>query len=202
MGKAIRNHFPILVICLLIAVAGVLGRVAPYMSNFAPIGAIALFAGAFISSRKWGVLLPIVAILSGDILLTFLQDYPLWTTSGTFALQRIFDIAALCVIFLLGTGLCTKRPLWKVGAFSIAGSLIFFILSNFGVWLLSMYRMDSGLNYEPTFAGLLYCYEMALPFFRGTFAGDLLYNSLFFGSVALFAPAFRSDALPNGTSTN
>jgi hypothetical protein len=59
---------------------------------------------------------------------------------------------------------------------SISSSVIFFILSNFAVWMSVKYA------YPHTLAGLGLCYEMALPFFRSELLGTLAYNTLFFGA--------------------
>lgn len=59
-----------------------------------------------------------------------------------------------------------------VGA--ISSSIIFFMVTNFGFWL-------SGLAHPVNFDGLLLCYRDAIPFFRGTFYGDLIYSVALFG---------------------
>lgn len=61
---------------------------------------------------------------------------------------------------------------------SLSGSIVFFILTNFGVWL-------TDVDYAKTWAGLGECYVKAIPFFRGTVMGDLFYNLVLFGSFAL-----------------
>jgi hypothetical protein len=49
-------------------------------------------------------------------------------------------------------------------------SLIFFLVSNFGVWL---------IGYPKTLDGLLLCYTMAIPFFGYSIVGDLFFGFLF-----------------------
>jgi hypothetical protein len=56
---------------------------------------------------------------------------------------------------------------------SIAGSILFFLVTNFGVWATSS-------MYEKTFSGLMRSYQMGIPFFRNTLLGDLFYTALFF----------------------
>jgi len=65
-----------------------------------------------------------------------------------------------------------------VPAGAIGSAVIFFVVSNFGVWL-------QGHMYPLTWAGLVHCYELALPFFRNTFYGDFLYSWVLFGVYAL-----------------
>lgn len=57
-------------------------------------------------------------------------------------------------------------------------SVSFFIISNFGVWLVA------GL-YPRNWAGFITCFEMALPFFRGQWVGDLVYTAIVFGGWAV-----------------
>jgi len=69
--------------------------------------------------------------------------------------------------------------LWKQIVFlSMASSVLFFLITNFGVWV-------SGTMYPKTIQGFWECYVMGLPFFRNTIVGDLGYNLVFFGSYAL-----------------
>ena len=67
-----------------------------------------------------------------------------------------------------------KRRITDTIGGALGASVLFFIISNFAVWL-------SDPDYPLTWGGLLLCYEMAIPFFRGTLASDLLYSAAFFG---------------------
>ena len=73
----------------------------------------------------------------------------------------------------------------KIGLSSIAGSVIFFVVTNFGVWIMSA-------MYAKSFAGLIQCYSLAIPFFGGTLLGDLVYSTVLFYSYSL---AFSKDAI-------
>lgn len=139
-------------------------RLLPHPANLAPIGAIALFAGAVLP-RKLAWWLPLAALFVSDLFLGF-YDGILFTYIG-FLLVSLFGMA------LRGQSNWLRVPLGTLGS-----AVIFFIVSNFGTWL-------QGNMYQHTWAGLALCYEMALPFFRNTFAGDLIYSSLLFGIYAL-----------------
>jgi hypothetical protein len=53
-------------------------------------------------------------------------------------------------------------------------SLIFFIVTNFGVWLLG--------GYTYSLEGLILCYTMAIPFFTNSILADLFFSAiLYFG---------------------
>jgi hypothetical protein len=145
---------------ILFAVAA---RVAPHPANFAPIAAIALFGGAILP-RKWALSLPLMAMVISDLIIGL---HPLLLfTWGSFAL----------VALMAGKWL-KKISVLSVGAASLGASLLFFIVSNLGVWL-------EGRLYSLTFEGLISCYYNALPFFRGTLLGDLAYSALLFGAYA------------------
>jgi Family of unknown function (DUF6580) len=64
---------------------------------------------------------------------------------------------------------------------SVAGAVLFFVVSNLGVWALGIFFPI----YPMTLAGLLECYVAAIPFFWNTLLSDLLYAAVLFGGVAL-----------------
>ena len=65
---------------------------------------------------------------------------------------------------------------------SVAGSTLFFFISNFGVWLLGC-----GQGWYPaTMNGLAHCFAAGIPFYRNSLAGDLVYTAVLFGSFELF----------------
>jgi hypothetical protein len=79
----------------------------------------------------------------------------------------------------LGTQLRNNaKPVRVLGA-ALAGSVSFFLLSNFAVWAVwhDMYPM--------TFAGLMACYDAGLPFFRRALEGDLIFTSAMFAIPGL-----------------
>ena len=78
--------------------------------------------------------------------------------------------------------LSTRRSFWRVGAAAIASSVLFYTVTNFGMWLFSGF-------YPRTLAGLEACYVAAIPFFQNTVAGDLVYTALLFGGFALLLDA-------------
>ena len=63
-------------------------------------------------------------------------------------------------------------------AYSLAGSVLFFVVTNFGAWL-------SDPAYPKTAAGLAAAYVAGIPFFQWTVLGTLAYAALLFGGFAL-----------------
>ncbi len=158
---------------------GFLSRALPHPHNFTPILAMALVAGAY-ASRAWiGMLLPLLAMLLSDLVLnnTLYAHY----YEGFAGLQPILDngftYIAIAVLALLPLLLpAEKRESWTgLGALGLGGSVLFFLISNFGVWL------TSGM-YPKTLVGLQACYAAGVPFFPATLASTALY-----GAVALAA---------------
>lgn len=149
---------------LLLTILGALARLLPHPANFAPIGAGALFGGAKLG-RPWNYLVPLLTLAVSDAFLGFHRTMP-------------FVYAAFVVVVAVGEMLPKRNSWLSIGVSSLAASVIFFTLSNFGVWLV-------GNLYPLTAAGLATCFTMALPFFAGTLFGDLLYTYGFFGIYAL-----------------
>lgn len=156
-------------LALALIVIGVTLRIVPHTANFAPVGAIALFAGAILAWRI-ALWLPLAIMVISDLIIGL---HPLiGFTWGAFAL-----------ITLLGVALNKSSNWLRVPLGALASSLIFFIISNFGVW-------TEGKLYPHTWQGLSDCFVMALPFFRATLTSDLLFSALFFGLYAATSPAF------------
>ena len=129
----------------------VLFRLLPHLPNFTPITAIALFGGLYFSNKTMAYLVPLVIMALSDLFLGF--------HSISFVVY-----AAFIVVSFIGTQ--TKKP----SVFTILlSSISFFIITNFGVWL---------IGYPKTWSGLVECYTLALPFFRNSLLGDLFYSGV------------------------
>jgi hypothetical protein len=157
---------PRLLLALLLVVVGVVLRIAPHPWNFAPIGAIALFGGAHFQRRWAGVVIPLIAMFLGDLVV------------GLHALIPVLYLT-YALIALLGTQLRDRRtsPL-AIGGGAVASSLIFYVLSNFGMWTIST-------MYPRTLAGLAACYIGGLPLLGNTLASDAIFTAILFGTYAL-----------------
>jgi hypothetical protein len=152
-------------------------RIAPHPWNFTPVGAMALFSGAFIRDRRLAFLFPLLALFAGDIFVGFHKLMPV-------------VYASFLLSVAIGFWLRNRRSVARVGAATLFGAIQFFLITNFAVWAF-------GLSYPRTGAGLLSCYVAGIPFFWNTLAGDALYASLLFGGFALaerIFPALREPA--------
>lgn len=150
------------IVILFLTVIGILSRLLPHPPNFTPVSAVGLFGGAFINSRWVSFLLPILIMFVSDLILGFHTLMP-----------TIYGLMLINVI--IGHYLKDNVSVLSVGSASLLSSTIFFLGSNFMVWLGSGYHPQD-LN------GLLMCYVMALPFFHYTVLGDLFYCMVLFGS--------------------
>ena len=135
-------------------------RLMPHPPNFTPIIAMGLFGGAYLKDTRWAILLPVVAMLIADFFLGF---------HGT----MIWVYCSLIIISLMGFLLKNRITLINGALATLGGSLLFFLVTNFGVWASSIF-------YTKTFVGLLSCYAAGLPFFGNTLAGSIFYSSLMF----------------------
>ena len=155
------NKFFILIIIILAAAT----RLIPHPPNFTPIIAMGLFGGAYIHNRSFAVFIPIGAMLLSDLFLEF---------HGTV----YFVYGSLLLVTILGMILINKITIKNITVAVLSSSFLFFLITNFGVWLIGSY-------YPKNIQGILACYTMALPFLGNTLAGALLYSSVMFGGYEL-----------------
>jgi len=165
----------ILLIVLLIIILAAASRLVKHPFNFTPIAAMALFSGAYLKNR-WGILLPLAALLVSDYFIGF-YDWQIMTSV----------YVSITLVFLIGKYI-SKRIKWQnVFLASLLSSVSFFIITNFAVWAFFPW-------YPHTFAGLASCFTMAIPFFKNTLAGDIVYSAALFGAFefALFLAKKRN----------
>ena len=161
-----------------------LARLLPHIPNFAPITAMALFGGVYLTAR-YACILPLVAMLISDYLLLYVSPFstPMFNFSHIVPLQALFH-SALPIVYasfiisgLVGLWLKNhKSPIYIVLA-ALFCSIQFFLLTNAAVWL--------GGMYGPGPSGLLASYVAGIPFFQGTLLGDFFYTTLLFGAYEL-----------------
>lgn len=162
-------------ILTLFILAAACSRFLSPIPNFSPIMAIAIFAGTYFSDKRLAFAVPLLSMFVTDLFLGFHSTMP------------AVYISFLLAVFI-GFQLRNNSGIVRLFLASISGSVIFFLITNFAVWLTSgMYSMDM--------PGLINCYTAAIAFYRefgatGSFffnsvAGDLFYNGILFGSYAL-----------------
>lgn len=163
----------------------------PY--GFAPQVAMALFAGAVIKDKRLAFMLPLLSMLVSDIVYQILYNNGLTEISGFYSGQWV-NYLLIAGVTAFGF-LLKKITALRVLLFSLSGSVIFFLTSNFSVW-----AGGGGLERPKTFNGLLQCYYDGLAFYRdyglikgfygNLFLGDLFFCALLFGSFYLLQRTF------------
>lgn len=145
--------------------AAAASRLIPHPPNFAPIAAIALFGGAQFTDKRAAFLVPLAAMFLSDLV---------------FGLHALIPVVygAFAFIVCIGFWLRQQRSVWRIAGGAVASAVLFFVVTNFGVWAFAEW-------YPKTPAGLTACYAAAIPFFRNTLLSDLLYSALLFGGLAL-----------------
>ncbi|MDP3993204.1 MAG: hypothetical protein Q8Q05_03295 [bacterium] len=149
---------------LAISIGAIAVRLLPHPSNMTPVGATALFGGAKLS-RPWNYLAPMIVLFLTDLFLGFHALMPL--VYGSFIVS----------VWLSERFLKQSVTVKKLVVLATANTLIFFLVTNFGVWL-------EGRLYPPTVTGLIESYAMGLPFLRNMLVGDLGYTLGIFGLYA------------------
>ena len=151
-----KEIFPISLILIL-----AFARLIPHPPNFTPIIAVALISGYFFKNINLSLLILLVAMLLSDLFIGFYEN-------------MIFVYASLLLITFVFHKISKKINFKNLFIYCFAGSLIFFIVSNFGVWVLGSPGVLD-VAYERNLSGLVECYILAIPFFGNTFLSTLIF---------------------------
>jgi hypothetical protein len=150
------------VICVILF--AVVIRVLQFLPpNFAPIGAMALFGGTYLTNKKWAFAIPLIALFLGDVVLELVSPW------GGFHANMLSVYISFAIITCIGFWLRGKEKGQTIMVGSLVGSILFFLITNF----------------SNSVAGLGATMIAGIPFFKYTVMGDLVFNLLFFGSYAL-----------------
>ena len=140
------------IIVAFIVIAAII-RLLPHIPNVTPITAMALFSGVYFTNRNYAYMIPLMAMFLSDIFLGFS-----WIT--------LFVYGSFILVSYIGYS--SKKIKFTT---ILLGSVSFFVITNFGVWL---------IGYPKTVDGLLQCYTLALPFFRNALIGDFFYAGVMY----------------------
>jgi hypothetical protein len=143
----------ILFITLFITVAALM-RLIPHPPNFVPITAIAIFAGVKLNNIKIAYAIPISIMLISDLFI------------GFYSISLFVYLAFILIITY--SSFIKKYSIKNI----ILSSVMFFIITNFGVWLMG--------GYPKNIEGLVLCYTMAIPFFTNSIIADLFFSAILY----------------------
>ena len=151
-----KEIFPITLILIL-----ALSRLIPHPPNFTPIIAVAILSGYFFKNLYFSFLVLIASMVIADFFIGFYDN------------MFVVYLSLMLITFTFYRA-GSKLNYKSLVLFSLFGSLIFFVITNFGVWAL-------GNLYEKNLKGLIDCYILAIPFFGNTFLSTLIfaYPSIF-----------------------
>lgn len=176
-----KINIRLLVLVAMILVAALTRLFLVFIPNFAPIGAMALFGAAHFSKRYQAFLFPLGAMWLSDLVINnylyprLFPDY----YDGTFAWGiSPWVYGGFALVVVLGWYLLEKVNVKNIVIASLSASVLFFLLTNFGVW-------TTGTMYPMTFEGLMTCFAAGIPFFGNTLAGDLFFSGVLFGAFEL-----------------
>ena len=162
-GRIMTKKLPWFGIVGLIVLAA-MARLLPHLPpNFTPVGAMAIYAGAFLPLSR-AVPVTLTGLLLSDLVLGFYDP-----------VTMIFVYAGTMLNAAIGNRLGSRRDVAHLGLAAGMGAIAFFLLSNFGVWL-------SGGLYPPTLVGLGTCFVAAIPFFHYSLVSTILFTALLFGA--------------------
>lgn len=151
-----------LIIGSILILAAAFSRLLPHPVNFVPVVAIALVGGMYFD-KKFAFIVPLAAMIISDFVIGFHATIP-------------FVYGSMLISTVIGVWLHSHKKVGFVVGGTLLSSLIFFVVTNFGVWL-----TGGGWYYPKTWSGLIECYTLAIPFFRNSLAGDVLYTGILIG---------------------
>lgn len=172
MNRKLNLRFGLIVALIFLAV---MSRFIIHIPNFTPIGGMALFGAAYFSKKYWAFIIPFIAIWLSNLVIdnVFMAQY----YEGFQWFSQPYVFLSFAAITLLGFLTLKKISLKNLLGTSIIASGLFFLLTNFGAWM-----MDPMNMYPDNFAGLVACLSAGIPFFWNTLAGDLFFVLVLFGS--------------------
>ena len=162
---------------ILVVLIAAISRFVPHPPNFTPIIAMGLFSGFYLKKNKQlALLLPLSAMILSDIFLGF-------------HLISLFVYFSLAAITAVGFLISNKNKFLALFPATVGSSLLFFIISNFGVFI---------IGYPNNLAGFIACYTAAIPFFQNSLFADVLFTGILFISYDIIThsvPQLQSETV-------
>ena len=155
--RTLRLRSELLAISLI--VLAVISRWLPHPPNMAPIAAMAIFSGLVLRQR-WAVGVPLLALFLSDLLIGFYGPTML-------AVYGCFGVS-----FVIGRWASQKVSFMRLVLATLGSASLFYLITNAAVW-------GFGTMYSHDLAGLGQAYLAAIPFFRNSLVGDLMYLGIF-----------------------
>ena len=148
-----------------------------YPWNFSPILPLCIFGAACFAKRSIAYLAPMAIYLAGDLGIWAITGRPDWA----FYADQPVTYLSVALVVSCGFIARSQRSWGRIAVAGLGSAVLFFVVSNFGTWAL-------GATYAKTWAGLVECYVMAIPFFRNTLISMGVFLPLLFSRLALRSP--------------
>lgn len=169
---------------VLLVLLAALSRLIPHMPNFSPLAAISLFGAAYFKKTWQAFLIPIAATWLSDLLINNVV-YAAYFPSFTWLYPGFYwQYGSYLLIALSGLLMLKKVNITRVVGAGLMATAIFFLVTNFAVWLGSK-------TYSQNRAGLISCYVAGIPFIKGTLLGNLVYSGALFGTFAWMQQRYK-----------
>ena len=161
-----KEIFPISLILIL-----ALARLIPHPPNFTPVIAVAILSGVFFKNIYLSLGTLLISMLLADVFIGFYNNI-------------LFVYLSLIFIAFIFYKISKKINFKNLFVYGFASSVVFFIISNFGVWALGSPAINN-IPYDRSLDGLIQCYILAIPFFSNT-----ILSTIIFSYIAFFANSF------------
>lgn len=150
-------------------------RIMPHPPNFSPMAAIGLFGAAHFAKKWQAFFIPILGIWLSDLVINnYIYSNSstnfVWFYSGFYWQYISYALIIFSGVLIFNKNISLSRTFGGI----VSSSGIFFLISNFGVWV------GSGM-YTKNFTGLITCYAAGIPFIHNTIISDFLFTTVLFG---------------------
>ena len=178
---------------ILVIVVSVLYRVSPLRDyGFAPQLAIALFSGyLFRDNKKWAFILPLLSMFLSDAIFEILYNFNLSDMKGFYGYGQILNYSFFIMVTAIGFFI-NKMNVTKIATASVVGPTIYFLISNFSIWV-----GGGGYHHPKTLSGLTACMTDGLPFYKNSLVGTLLFSTILFGTYYFINKKVSQEVLTN-----
>ena len=157
-SKNLESYFLPIVLILILSFS----RLIPHPPNFTPIIAVAIISSYFFKNIYLSCATLLISMLLADAFIGFYSN-------------MFFVYFSLLLILFIFHIISEKMNFKNLFICGFIGSLIFFIISNFGVWVLGSPEVRD-IAYAKNLNGLVECYILAIPFFGNTFLSTLIFS--------------------------
>ena len=157
-SKNLESYYLPIVLILILSFS----RLIPHPPNFTPIIAVAIMSSYFFKNIYLSCATLLISMLLADAFIGFYSN-------------MLFVYLSLLLIVFIFHKISEKMNFKNLFIYGFIGSLIFFIISNFGVWVLGSPGVLD-VPYEKNLNGLVECYILAIPFFGNTFLSTLIFS--------------------------